>query len=206
MAVTATSSLAEAVAASAAESVSLLLARVSLIGLPEDASRALVFGCGSGHTTAALADRFGSAVGIDPSSDLVSCAELVHGSHGNCAFAVGGASELAALAGRFDLVYADLSHRQVVEPADVPSTVSALVSALAPGGIAAVGIPARASLRRRASTRWPAVVGGVAVAGGKVTWVSGPEDGTVWIFVRARPSHLHLLPAEQQPDISSGRG
>jgi trans-aconitate methyltransferase len=186
--------------------MNLLLARASLIGLPKDASRALVFGCGSGHTTVALADRFGSAVGIDPSSELVSCAELVHGSHGNCEFAVGGASELAALAGRFDLVNADLSHRQLVDQANVSSAVSALVAALTPGGIAAVGIPARASLRSRASTRRSAVVGGVAVAGGRVIWISGPEDGTVWIFVRARPSHLLLLPGEQQPDISPGRG
>src|SRR6267154_6872995 len=114
MSASATRSLAQAVAASAQESMSLLLARATLIGLPENASRALVFGCGSGHTTVALADHLGAAIGIDPSAELVACAELAYPSHTNCAFAVGGIDELEALAGSFDLIHADLSRRQLV--------------------------------------------------------------------------------------------
>ena len=190
--------LAEAVAASAAQSMGVLLARATLIGLPENASRALVFGCGSGHTTVALADHLGSAFGIDPSAELVSCAELAYPSHAHCAFAVGGVDELAALAGRFDLVHADLSRRQLVSRADTPRAVSALVSALTPSGLAAIGISARGSRRRRGgSARWSAVSEGIAAAEGRVTWVSGREGDAIWIFVRGRAAQrqLRLVPA-----------
>src|SRR6266446_3796754 len=187
MSTIAPSRLAEAVAASAEESMSLLLARATLIGLPENASRALVFGCGSGHTTVALGDHLGSALGIDPSGELVSCAQLAYPSHGHCAFAVGGVDELEALPGRFDLIHADLSRRQLVSRAETPRAVSALVSALSPGGLAAIGISARGTHRRRGgSARWSAVADGIAAAEGRVTWVSGREGDAIWIFVRGR--------------------
>ena len=192
------SPLAEAVSASAEESVTLLLARARLVGLPKNASQALVFGCGSGHTTAALGDQLGFALGIDPSEELVSSAELVHPPRGNCEFAVGDVADLAALSGRFDLILSDLSHRQLVRRRELPLVVSALLSALAPGGIAAIGISARGSLRRRATTPWSTMADGIAAAGGRVTWTSRPEDGTVWVFVRGRLPHLRLLPAAQQ--------
>jgi SAM-dependent methyltransferase len=192
----ATRSLAEAVAASAEESMGLLLARATLIGLPENASRALVFGCGSGHTTVALADHLGTALGIDPSAELVSCAVLAYPSHASCAFAVGGVDELEALPGRFDLVHADLSRRQLVTRAETPRAVSALVSALTPGGLAAIGISARGTRRKRGgSARWSAVADGIAAAEGRVTWVSGREGDAIWIFVRGRAAQLRLLPA-----------
>jgi len=145
------SPLAEAVSASAEESVTLLLARARLVGLPKNASRALVFGCGGGHTTAALGDQLGFALGIDPSEELVSSAELVQ-PRGNCEFAVGDVADLAALSGRSNLILSDLSHRQLVRNREIPLVVSALLSALTPGGIAAIGISARGSLRRRAAT------------------------------------------------------
>jgi SAM-dependent methyltransferase len=201
MGATAPRSLAELVAASAEESVSVLLARSSLIGLPKNGSRALVFGCGSGHTTVALAGRFGGALGIDPSGHLILDAALAHGLRENCEFTVGGLEEVAALRERFALVHADLSRRELVDRADVDRAVSAFVSVLAPGGIAAIGIPARRGVLRRASARWPAVARGVAAAGGRVTWVSGHEDDTVWIFARGRPPHLRLLPAAQHPSV-----
>jgi SAM-dependent methyltransferase len=176
--------------------MSLLLARATLIGLPENASRALVFGCGSGHTTVALGDHVGSALGIDPSSELVSCAQLAYPSHGNCAFAVGGVDELEALPGRFDLIHADLSRRQLVTRAETPRAVSALVSALLPGGLAAIGISARGTRGRRGgSARWSAVADGIAAAEGRVTWVSGREGDAIWIFVRGRAAQLRLLSA-----------
>jgi SAM-dependent methyltransferase len=176
----------------------VLLARATLIGLPENASRALVFGCGSGHTTVALADHLGSAFGIDPSAELVSCAELAYPSHSHCAFAVGGVDELEALAGRFDLIYADLSRRQLVSRADTQRAVSALVSALTPSGLAAIGVSARGSRQRRGgSPRWSAVSKGIAAAEGRVTWVSGREGDAIWIFVRGRAAQtqLRLVPA-----------
>jgi SAM-dependent methyltransferase len=193
------SPLAEAVTASAEGSVSLLLARATLIGLPKHASRALVFGCGSGHTTVALADHLGTALGVDPSRELVSCAELVHSSRANCEFAVGGIDELEVLPGRFDLVLADLSHRRVVSRREAPRMVSALLSALTLGGIAAFGISARSGLRQRAtSVRWSNVAQGIAAAGGRVTWTSEREGDLVWIFARGRTTNLRLLPAVQQ--------
>jgi SAM-dependent methyltransferase len=196
MSATATRALAEAVTASAKDSVSLLLARATLIGLPDNASRALVFGCGSGHATVALADHLGTALGIDPSPGLVACAELAYSSHGNCAFAIGGLDELEALPDRFDLIQADLSRRQLVSRADLPHAVSALVAALTPGGLAAIGISARGTFRRRAgSGHWSAVADGIAAAGGRATWVSGREGDAIWIFVRGRPAQLRLLPA-----------
>jgi trans-aconitate methyltransferase len=173
--------------------MSLLLARATLIGLPESATRALVFGCGSGHTTVALGDHLGSALGIDPSGELVSCAQLAYPSH---AFAVGGVDELEALPGRFDLIHADLSRRQLVSRAETPRAVSALVSALSPGGLAAIGISARGTHRRRGgSARWSAVADGIAAAEGRVTWVSGREGDAIWIFVRGRAAQLRLLSA-----------
>ena len=198
MSTIAPSRLAEAVAASAAQSVGVLLARAMLIGLPENPSRALVFGCGSGHSTVALADHLGSALGIDPSAELVSCAELVYPSHANCAFAVGGVDELEALPGRFDLIHADLSRRQLVSRADTPRAAAALVTALTPGGLAAIGISARGSRHRRGgSARWSGVAEGIAAAEGRVTWVSGREGDAIWIFVRGRAAQrrLRLLPA-----------
>jgi trans-aconitate methyltransferase len=198
---TATRSLAELVAASAEESVSLLLARSSLIGLPQKPSRALVFGCGSGHTAVAIADRFGGAVGFDPSGQLISDAELAHGSRADCEFAVGGISELTELTERFALVHADLSQRDLIKKTDVAHAVSAFLSVLAPGGIAAIGIPARRTVFRRAALGFAAVARGVAAAGGRVTWVSGHEDDTFWIFVRGRPPQLRLLPPVQHPIV-----
>ena len=174
----------------------LLLARATLIGLPENAARALVFGCGSGHTTVALGDHLGSALGIDPSGELVSCAQLAYPSHGNCAFAVGGVDELEALPGRFDLIHGDLSRRQLVSRAETPRAVSALVSVLSPGGLAAIGISARGTRRRRGgSARWSAVADGIEAAEGRVTWVSGREGDAIWIFVRGRAAQLRLLSA-----------
>jgi trans-aconitate methyltransferase len=195
MSAPATRRLAEAVAASADESASLLLARATLIGLPRNASRALVFGCGSGHTTVALAEQLGSAVGIDPSADLIACAEVVHAAHASCEFAVGGIDALEALPGRFDVIHADLSRGQLVRRAETPRAVSALVSALTAGGIAAIAVPARGTLRLRLSGRWSTIAEAIAAAGGRVTWVSGHEDDATWIFVRGRSAHLRVLPA-----------
>jgi SAM-dependent methyltransferase len=200
MSAPATRPLAEAVAALAAESASIVLARATLIGLPRNASRALVFGCGSGHTTAALAEQLGSAVGIDPSADLIACAEVLHAAHGSCEFVVGGIDELEALPGRFDVIHADLSRGRLVSRAETPRAVSALVSALAAGGIAAIAIPARGTLRLRPSARWSAIAEAIAAAGGRVTWVSGREADATWIFVRGRSAHLRLLPAGQQSE------
>lgn len=194
-------SLAELVAASAEESVSVLLARSSLIGLPAKPLRALVFGCGSGHTAVAIADRFGGAVGIDPSGRRILDAELAYGSREDCDFTVGGISELTELTERFALVHADLSQRDLIKKTDVARAVSAFLSVLAPGGIAAIGIPARRTVFRRAALRFPAVARGIAAAGGRVTWVSGHEDDTVWIFVRGRAPHLRLLPPVQHPIV-----
>jgi SAM-dependent methyltransferase len=198
MSTPATSPLAEAVAASADESVGLLVARATLIGLPRNASRALVFGCGSGHTTVALAEHLGTAVGIDPSAELIACAEVAHGAHGRCEFAVGGIDELEALHGRFDVIHADLSRGRLVSRAELPRAVSALVSALAAGGIAALAVPARGTRRLRPSARWSAIAEAIAGAGGTVTWVSGREADATWIFVRGRSAQLRLLPPVQQ--------
>jgi trans-aconitate methyltransferase len=201
MSATAPRSLAELVAASAEESVSVLLARSSLIGLPKKPSRALVFGCGSGHTAVAIADRFDGAVGIDPSGELILDAALAYGSREDCEFTVGGINELTGLTERFALVHVDLSQRDLIKKADVAHAISAFLSVLAPGGIAAIGIPARRTVLRRAALRFAAVARGVAAAGGRVTWVSGHEDDTVWIFVRGRAPHLRLLPPVQHPIV-----
>jgi SAM-dependent methyltransferase len=202
MSAPATRSLPEAVAASAEESVSLLLARATLIGLPENASRVLVFGCGGGHTTVALGDHLGSAFGIDPSAELISCAELAHAGRANCAFAVGGIDELQVLPGRFDLIQADLSRRQLVTKAETSRAVSALVSKLTPGGIVAIGISARGAFRRQggAFARWSSVADGIAAAGGRVAWTSRREGDAIWIFARGCPAHLRLLPDVHEPE------
>jgi trans-aconitate methyltransferase len=194
-------SLAELVAASAEESVSVLLARSSLIGLPKKTSRALVFGCGSGHNAVAIADRFGGVLGIDPSGELISDAAVAYGLRDDCEFTVGGISELTELTERFALVHADLSQRDLIKKADVAPAISAFLSVLAPGGIAAIGIPARRTVLRRAALRFAAVARGVAAAGGRVTWISGLEDDTVWIFVRGPAPHLRLLPPVQHAHV-----
>src|SRR5258705_11257987 len=142
MAVEPKRSLPHALAASAETSVALLLARARLIGLRHDAARALVFGCGSGHATAALAHHLGSAVGLDPSSNLISAANLIFGSRPALEFDVGGVGALTELSGRFDLVYANLARPGVVSRRETSLAVAALVSASRPHGIAPASIPA----------------------------------------------------------------
>lgn len=206
MSASATRLLANAVAAAAEESAGIVLARATLIGLPRNASRALVFGCGSGHTTVALAEQLGSAVGIDPSAELIASAGVAHASHAGCEFIVGGIDELEALPGRFDVIHADLSRGRLVGRAETPRAVSALVSALTAGGIAAIAIPARGAFRLRPSARWSTIADAIAAAGGRVTWVSGREADATWIFVRGRPAHLRLLPAGQHSETLTNSG
>src|SRR4051794_3101661 len=83
-------SLADRAAWSAEQSIAPLFARAKLFGLPNGATRALEYGCGSGVTTGAVAGVFDEVGGVDPAAGGGETgADLDHGG-ARCGVGAGG--------------------------------------------------------------------------------------------------------------------
>jgi len=195
---TRTHSLAELVASSAENTVSPLLARAKLVGLPSGASRALEYPCGVGATTAAFAHSLGAAVGVDPSATSIESAALMHRGDVRCAVVNGGLEAIAGLEGTFDFAYADL--RRADRGGAKPETVAAaLLGALSPGGMMVLSLalprgPARL-LGAIVPSRNPvmAVRAVIGASGGHVAWMGRGDQGSVLVYALAPPRALRLV-------------
>jgi SAM-dependent methyltransferase len=88
------------------EEVETTLATAASLGLPARHERALDFGCGVGRLTRALAARFGEAVGVDVSPEMVARAEKLNRDRPNCGFLVNTAADLRLFGdAAFDFTY-----------------------------------------------------------------------------------------------------
>jgi len=190
-------SLPDRVAWSADHTVTPLIARAKLIGLPSSASRALVFPCGVGATTAAMAHSLGEAVGVDPSSASIESAAIMHRGDPRCAFVSGGLEAIDNLDVSFDLAYADLGRPGRTNS---PATVAAaLLRALAPGGMLVLSIRPPTGFARLLAAALPsrnpfnAVRAAIATAGGRIVWIGGGAGGSLLVYAAAPPRVLHLL-------------
>lgn len=143
----------EQFAASGREEVRRLLAYAEHLGHPVRRGAALDFGCGPGRVTRALAETFGSVVGVDVSESMVATARELVGDAGDCRF-VAGTAALAELGGEsFDLVYSNLVLQHVSDAAAVHGYIREFVRVLAPGGLIAFQLPSHLPRMRRLQPR-----------------------------------------------------
>jgi SAM-dependent methyltransferase len=130
--------------------VAALLARGRELGVPAQERDALEFGCGLGRVTRALAKRYGRAVGIDISTQMLDQARRLNVEVPNVDFVHNDAEDLSVLGDqRFDLIYS----RHVLQ--HLPTSHLAgrylreMVRHVRPGGLVVVHLPLRIPLRHR---------------------------------------------------------
>lgn len=97
--------------------------------------RLLDVGCGPGSITLGLADRVGSAVGIDPAEEAIDMARELAGDRSDVSFRRGDAYDLPFEDGAFDVVFA---HQVLQHLADPVAALTEARRVLRPGGIIAV--------------------------------------------------------------------
>lgn len=117
--------------------IARLLDHAATLGHPTRRGRALDFGCGPGRLTRALAERFGSAVGVDLSARMVETARRLNADITNCEFIAGERTLERFGAGEFDLVYSNLVLQHVSDPEAVLDYVAGFARVLGDGGLLA---------------------------------------------------------------------
>lgn len=140
-------------AATGREEIDRLLAYAATLGVPARRDAALDFGCGPGRLTRALADHFGTSVGVDVSERMVREARELNADVENCRFHAGDAALGNFDDGSFDLVYSSLVLQHVSDANAVAAYVAEFVRLLAPGGLIAFQVPSRLPLLRRIQPR-----------------------------------------------------
>jgi SAM-dependent methyltransferase len=110
------------------------------LGRPTDRNDALDFGCGAGRLTQALADSFGSAVGVDISRSMLAAAEK-YNTHPNCRFVLNERPDLSVFdAASFDLVYSTIVLQHIPPPMAL-GYLAEFARVLRPGGLAVFTLP-----------------------------------------------------------------
>lgn len=115
---------------------------------------ALDFGCGVGRLTQALADHFGSVVGVDISAEMLEHARRFNRHGGKVEYRLNTADDLRLLPDdRFDFVYS-LITLQHIAPAYALRYIAEFVRVTAPGGAILFQVP-YVPPAKRAPTFWP---------------------------------------------------
>jgi len=123
-------------------------------GRPLAHSQALDFGCGVGRLTRALASRFGEAIGVDVSGEMIRQAEAGSTEVGNIRFVHDSTPNLVRLGpGTFDLVLSLFVLQHFPAVSAIAHTVGVLASRVGPGGVLILQVPAPVPLRHRLQPR-----------------------------------------------------
>ncbi len=96
---------------------------------PKEGERVLDLGCGTGHLSAAIADRGATVVGLDRSAEMI---EEARATHPELAFRKGDARDLA-VEEPFDAVFSNAALHWI-DDADQDAVLSGVAAALQPGG------------------------------------------------------------------------
>jgi len=87
-----------------------VMEHMASLGLEVRREEALDFGCGVGRLTQALADHFGSVVGVDIAEPMIDQARRLNRHGDRCTYVVNTAPDLAMFAdGAFDFVYSNIT-------------------------------------------------------------------------------------------------
>ena len=135
------------------EEIAGLLAHAVTLGYPAERERALDFGCGPGRLTRALAQHFGSSVGVDLSPRMVEVAQRLHADVENCRFLTGERVLDGFGDAEFDLVYSNLVLQHVSDPSAVAEYVAGFARVLRPGGLLAFQLLTELPVLRRVQPR-----------------------------------------------------
>ena len=129
--------------------IARVLRRARRLRLPKRRDAALDFGCGAGRLTQALARRFGRAVGVDASAEMVEAARRWNRHGERCEYVLNEEPSLARFAdASFDFVYSNLVLQHMPEELG-RRYVAELARVLRPGGLLVFQAPAeRAPLPR----------------------------------------------------------
>ena len=110
---------------------------------------ALDFGCGYGRLTRALAERLGSAVGVDISEQMVAGATQLNAGT-TAEFVVNAGGDLAQFDdASFELIYSRIVLQHVPTRREILAYVAEFVRVLRPGGVAVFQIPSRIAPKHR---------------------------------------------------------
>jgi SAM-dependent methyltransferase len=124
------------------------------LGRPERRERALDFGCGVGRVTRALAARFGDALGVDVSSQMVEQARSLNADVPNASFLVNAAPDLAQLeTASFDLVYSRIVLQHLRSADEARAYVTDFLRIASPDGLVVFQLPAEIPPRHRIHLR-----------------------------------------------------
>ena len=139
------------------QEIAELLDSMEQVGGIEQSGRALDFGCGVGRLTRALAGRFGEAVGVDISEEMVRLARELNEDVPGSSFVVNTKADLSVFDdSSFDLVYTTLVLQHLPRRELQRAYLEEFLRVLRPGGLAVFQTLARLPLalhlqpRRRA--------------------------------------------------------
>jgi len=130
--------------------IAAVLEDAAAFGLPARRGSALDFGCGAGRLTRALSVRFGQAVGVDISEEMIRVAGEINADRQNCRFVVNVAPDLRLFdSGSFDLVYSSIVLQHLPGRELALAYVRELVRVLADDGVLVFQVPQRLPALRR---------------------------------------------------------
>jgi SAM-dependent methyltransferase len=127
-----------------------VLTRAEELGVPAGHADALEFGCGIGRVTRALAGRFGHAVGVDISTQMLEQARELNAGVDNIEFVHNEAPDLALLGDRrFDVVYSRHVLQHLPSREVARGYLAEMVRLVRPGGLVLAHLPLEIPLRHR---------------------------------------------------------
>jgi len=127
-----------------------LMRRLGALGVPARRDAVLDFGCGVGRVTRALAEHFGTALGVDISTTMLARARELNAGVPGLDFALNDATDLRSVGERrFDLVYTRVVLQHVAGRQVARTYVEEFLRVLAPGGVAAFQVPVHIPRRHR---------------------------------------------------------
>jgi ubiquinone/menaquinone biosynthesis C-methylase UbiE len=133
--------------------IAQVLEVASRLGYPRQYDRALDFGCGVGRLTTALGRRFGEAIGVDISQEMVTLARRL-GSCENCRFEVNTSADLQQFpSASFDFIYSALVLQHLPRRELIEAYLGEFLRVLRPGGLAVFQVLSRLSVARRLQPR-----------------------------------------------------
>jgi len=136
------------------DEVRLLLAKLDVLGYPDQRELALDFGCGVGRVTRVLASHFSACYGVDISDEMVELARGIKSAQSNCQFLVLDAPDLSRIpVTGFDLIYCNIVLQHLPSHALIERYIAEFISALRPGGLAVFQLPAAIPLMYRLQPR-----------------------------------------------------